>query len=332
MGPADLQAMIAPLTRTVARGDKIRVGLETGDDAGVYDEDGLSLVATADFITPVCDDPQRFGRVAAANSLSDVYAMGGRPLFALNLCCFPGVGVPDSVFAAILEGAATALQEASAALLGGHTVRDAELKFGLAVVGRADPEHLLTNAGARAGDRLLLTKPLGTGVLINAFRKEKIDAAALEPALVEMERLNAVASSLALKHGTRAATDITGFGLSGHLLGMLHASGVGARISFPDLPVYEGFFDMARQGVTTGCTGALRTQAEPILKDRVGLDDVQRELLHDPQTSGGLLLSVDRRQADALLDDLCQAGHRAAAIGEVLEGPPQLQVVEQVEP
>jgi len=193
----------------------VLVGPETADDAGVFLLDGRALIATADFITPVCDDPHRFGRVAAANALSDVYAMGGAPLFALNLCCFPD-DVPDGVLAAILEGAAAALGEAGGALLGGHTVRDPELKFGLAVIGEAAPGRLLTNAGARAGDRLVLTKPLGTGVLINAFKIDKLDEAGLEPALREMERLNAAASRLALAHGAAAELpwSITGLGLS----------------------------------------------------------------------------------------------------------------------
>jgi len=320
--------MLGPLTHAVARGSQVMVGLETADDAGVYLEDGMALVATADFIAPVCDEPERFGRVAAANSLSDIYAMGGKPLFALNLCCFPGTGIPDGTLTGILEGAAGALQDASAALLGGHTVRDSELKFGLAVVGRADPQHVLTNAGARPGDRLLLTKPLGTGVLINAFRKGKVGTDGLEPALREMERLNAVASSLALKHDAHAATDVTGFGLSGHLLEMVQASQVAARISFGSLPVYEGFYEMVRLGVTTGATRDLQAHAGPLLEDNAGLDDTQRELLHDPQTSGGLLLAVDARQSEGLLDELIEAGHQAAEIGEILEGPPRMQVVE----
>src|SRR6476619_2288132 len=185
--------MIAPLVRLAGGDERILAGPETGDDAGVFLLDGHALVATADFITPVCDDARRFGRVAAANALSDVYAMGGRPLFALNLCCFPK-DLPDGVAGEILRGAADALADAGAALLGGHSVADDELKFGLAAIGEADPARLLTNAGARPGDRLLLTKPLGTGVLVNAFKFDKIDEAALEPALVQMERLNDVAA------------------------------------------------------------------------------------------------------------------------------------------
>ena len=302
------------------------VGPETADDAGVFLLDGRALIATADFITPVCDDPRRFGRVAAANALSDVYAMGGAPLFALNLCCFPEE-VPDGVLAAILEGAAAALGEAGAALLGGHTVRDPELKFGLAVVGEAAPGRLLTNAGARAGDRLVLTKPLGTGVLINAFKLDKLDEAGLEPALREMERLNAVASRLALAHGAAAATDVTGFGLAGHALGIARASGVGLRVELARLPVHDGFHRLAAGGVSTGCTDANASNVAAALTDRAGLDAVQREILFDPQTSGGLLLTVPAAAVPPLLEALAASDHRAAEIGEVVAGPPRFEIV-----
>jgi selenide, water dikinase len=284
-------------------------------------------VATADFITPVCDDPRRFGRVAAVNSLSDVYAMGGRPLFALNLCCFPSAGVPAGVLAAVLEGAAETLGEAGAALLGGHTVRDEELKFGLAVVGEADPARLPTNAGARPGDRLLLTKPLGTGVLINGFKRDAIDEAGLEPALRDMERLNAKASEAALRHGAHAATDITGFGFAGHALEVARASGVGLRVVFDALPVHAGFFDLVARKITTGCTDSNRAHAAPFLRDRVGLDAARRELLHDPQTSGGLLIAVPAASAGALSRDLAAAGDGACDLGEVVEGPPHLEIL-----
>jgi selenide,water dikinase len=275
----------------------------------------------------VCDDPYRFGRVAAANSLSDVYAMGGRPLFALNLCCFPGDGIPDGVLAGILAGAAATLAEAGAALLGGHTVRDRELKFGLAVVGEADPARLLTNAGALPGQRLLLTKPLGTGVLINACRRGRIAAAELEPALLQMERLNAAAAALALAHRVTAATDVTGFGLAGHALGMARASRVGMRIVAGRLPVLDGFFRLAAGGVSTGSTRANRDAAAEQLADRSGLDAADRQVLFDPQTSGGLLLATPPDAAPALLAALLAAGHQAAEVGEVVAGPPRLEVV-----
>jgi selenide,water dikinase len=318
--------MIAPLVRLAGRDERILVGPETADDAGVYLLGEHALVATTDFITPVCDDPRRFGRVAACNALSDVFAMGGRPLFALNLCCFPE-DVPDGVLGEILQGAAEALAEAGAALLGGHSVRDPELKFGLAVIGEADRHRLLTNAGARPGDRLLLTKPLGTGVLINAFKFDKLDEAGLEPALREMERLNAVASRLALEHGARAATDVTGFALAGHGLGMAKASGVGLRIRFQSLPVHDGFYALAKRGISTGCTEANAANVAAHFADRAGLDKLQREVLFDPQTSGGLLLSVPAGNAPALLAALLETGHKAAEIGEVLEGPARIEVV-----
>lgn len=320
--------MIAPLVRLAGGDERILVGPETGDDAGVYRLDGHALVATADFITPVCDDPRRFGRVAAANSLSDVYAMGGKPLFALNLCCFPALAGEDAAaLSGILQGGAEALAQAGAALLGGHSVRDEELKYGLSVVGLADPKRLLTNAGAKAGDRLILTKPLGTGVLVNAFKVDKIDEAGLEPALREMERLNDVASRLALEHGVHAATDVTGFALAGHAMGMARASGAGIRVVFEWLPVHDDFYRLVKAGVTTGCTIANEDNVSEILEDRAGLDRFQRQILFDPQTSGGLLLATPPESAGALLKALLESDHRAAEIGEVLPGPPRIEVV-----
>jgi selenide,water dikinase len=320
--------MIGPLVQLAGRDERILVGPDTADDAGVYLFHGRALVATTDFITPVCDDPPRFGRVAAANALSDVYAMGGCPLFALNLCCFPELaGEGAEALGQILQGAAGALADAGAVLLGGHSVRDEELKFGLAVIGEADKDRLLTNAGARSGDRLLLTKPLGTGVLVNAFKVDKIDEAGLEPALREMERLNSVASRLALEHGVHAATDVTGFGLSGHALGMAKASKAGIRLVFERLPVYEDFYRLVKAGVTTGCTVANEDNVQAVLENRAKLTRVQRDVLFDPQTSGGLLLSVPPENASALLQALLAEGHRAAEIGEVLEGPARIEVV-----
>jgi len=331
--------MLAPVMKLAGGDERVLVGPGTSDDAGVYLLDGRALVATADFITPVCDDPVRFGRVAAANSLSDVYAMGGEPIFALNLCCFPEKGLPPEAVQGILEGAASTVSEASAAVLGGHSVRDPDLvlgghsvrdpdlKFGLAVVGVADPDRLLTNAAAQTGDRLILTKPLGTGILINAFRKDKLDEAAFEPALAEMERLNGVASRLALEHGAHAATDVTGFGLAGHALEVASASGVGLQIAVKRLPVHDGFFDMLARGVTTGATRDNIDHVAPKLVDETGLDEPRRELLHDPQTSGGLLLSVPPESVEPLLAALERTGHRAVEIGEVVPGPARLVIV-----
>lgn len=316
-----------PLVEKAGQGEAVLVGAETGDDAGVYRHGDRALVCTADFIPPVCDDPKRYGRVAAANSLSDVYAMGGRPLFALNLCCFPGVGVPDGVLADVLAGGAEALIDAETVLLGGHSVTDPELKYGLCVVGEVDPERVWSNDRARAGDRLLLTKPLGTGVMVNAFKAGKLDEEELEPALVEMERLNAEARRLALDHGVLCATDVTGFGLAGHALNIARNSSVGLVIRYDDLPIHDAFFRTVEAGVSTGCTGANKDHVAPVLHDRHGLSEAQRELLFDPQTSGGLLLPTPPDRADALLSALRACGHEAAEIGEVVDGAVRIEVV-----
>lgn len=302
------------------------VGPETADDAGVFLLGDRALIATADFITPVCDDPRRFGHVAAANSLSDVFAMGGEVLFALNLCCFPETGVPDDHLSEILVGAAETLAAAGGVLLGGHSVRDEELKFGFSALGEARPDRLLTNAAARPGDRLILTKPLGTGVLTNAFKLGKLDAEGLEPALSEMERLNLDASRLALEHDVRAATDITGFGFAGHALEIARASGVTVRVRFADLPVHDGFYRLAAKGVSTLSTAANRANVADELDLAPGVDGDRAEILFDPQTSGGLLIAVAAERAASLLEKLLESGHRAAEVGEVVAGPVRLEV------
>jgi len=304
----------------------VLVGPETADDAGVYLLGERALIATADFITPVCDDPRRFGRVAAANSLSDVFAMGGEVLFALNLCCFPETGVPEEDLGAILLGAAEILAEAGGVLLGGHSVRDEELKFGFSALGEARPERLLTNAAARPGDRLLLTKPLGTGVLTNAFKLGKLDADGLEPALAEMERLNLAASRLALEHGVCCATDVTGFGFAGHALEIARASALTLQVSFADLPVHAGFHRLVARGVSTLSTRANRANAAGELELAPALDDARTEILFDPQTSGGLLIAAPEPRAESLLRGLLETGHRAAEVGRVVEGPARLVV------
>jgi len=319
--------LLSPLVAKAGQGDCVLVGAGTSDDAGVYRYGERALVATADFIPPVCDDPRRYGRVAATNSLSDVYAMGGRPLFALNLCCFPGIGVPEGVLPAVLEGGADALLEAGAVLLGGHSVSDPELKYGLAVVGEVDPERVLSNDRARPGDRLLLTKPLGTGVMVNAYKAGKLDDDGLEPALAEMERLNATACRLALAHGVQSATDVTGFGLAGHALNIARNSNVGLVVRWDSLPFHAAFFAMVERGVTTGCTTDNEDDVVALLHDDHGLDAAQRELLFDPQTSGGLLLATPADRAADLLAALLASGHQAAEIGEVVDGPVRLEVV-----
>jgi selenide,water dikinase len=326
IGPGELGEIVRPMLGRLAKHPDVLVGAETGDDAGVFRFAGRGLIATTDFIPPVCDDPFRFGRIAAANALSDVFAMGGEALFALNLALFPA-DAPKALLTRILEGAASAIEECGAALLGGHSVKDKELKFGLAVVGVADPSRLLANSGARAGDRLVLSKPLGSGVLVNAFKHGRTDEVGLEPALVQMERLNLAASRLALAHGASAATDVTGFGLAGHAWNVARESRLTARIRFDALPVLPRFFDLVAAGVTTGCTAPNRTHAWTHLRFARTLDEVELQLLFDPQTSGPLLAAVPSDRSAALVAELRASGHEAAEIGECIAGEASLEVV-----
>lgn len=329
IGPGELRLLLGSLGGPIdfaEAGTRVLVGPETLDDAGVLLFRGQALIATTDFIPPVCDDPHRFGRIAATNAISDIYAMGGRPLFALNLCCFPADAPPD-VLAGILAGSAQTCNAAGAAVLGGHSIRDKELKFGLAVVGHGDPERLFTNRGARAGDRLLLTKPLGSGALVNAYKFDRIDAAGLEPALLEMERSNAEASRLALLHGATAATDVTGFGLAGHAWNIARNSGAALEIDFSTLPAHPRFFELTEDGVTTGATGANRRHLAPHIRWMSPRSDAEQALIFDPQTSGGLLLAVPEASVDPILTALAASGHKAAEIGEVVAGAPELRIL-----
>jgi selenide, water dikinase len=325
IGPGDLSEIVRPMLARLAPHPDVVVGAETGDDAGVYRFHGHGLIATTDFIPPLCDDPFRFGRIAAANALSDVFAMGGEALFALNLSLFP-TDAPKEVLTGILEGAASAVEESGAALLGGHSVKDKELKFGLAVVGVADPARLLANSGARPGNRLVLTKPLGSGVLVNAFKQGRIDEAALEPALVQMERLNLAASRLALRHGATAATDVTGFGLAGHAWNIARESKLTIRIRFDALAVLPRFYDLVAQGVTTGCTTPNRAHAWPHIRFERPFDESELQLLFDPQTSGPLLIALPAGESAALVKELRATGHDAAEIAECLEGAATLEI------
>lgn len=286
------------------------------DDAGVYlAAPGLALVQTVDLITPVADDPFTFGRIAAANSLSDVYAMGGRPLTALAIMAFPVKDESGDTFRAILRGAMDALSEAGAVLIGGHSVDDPELKFGLSVTGQADPDRLMTKGGARPGDVLVLTKALGTGVISTAVKNGAVSGEPVTAAEASMARLNRDASDAALAAGVRCATDVTGFGLGGHLREMVLASRCDARIRFADLPLLPGALALAADGWSPGGTKRNRDFAGCLFD---GLDDLPpggAAILFDPQTSGGLLLSVPAAAAPALVERLRAAGHPAAVIG-----------------
>jgi selenide,water dikinase len=312
MGPGDLSAALAPLPRETD--PRLLVGRETFDDAGVFRvSDDLALVQTVDFFAPILDDPYQFGRVAAANALSDVYAMGGEPLTAMNIVGFPEKVLPLSVLTDILRGGQDAVHEAGARIVGGHTVTDEELKYGLSVTGRVHPDRILSNANARAGEVLLLTKGLGTGILATAGKKGALSSAHADGLYRSMSTLNASAARAAVALGARCATDVTGFGLLGHALHIAKASGVRIRFRHADVPLLEGAREALAAGFKTG--GASRNEkwvAEHADWADVG-DDV-RSLLTDPQTSGGLLVSLDRSHVDEYLSQV----PGATLIGEVL--------------
>lgn len=298
---------------------KVMVGISTHDDAGVYRlNDDTALIVTTDFFPPVCSDPYEFGQIAAANSLSDVYAMGGRPLLALNLNMFPAEKIPLGVLREILLGGQSKIDEAGALTMGGHTIDDWPPKYGLAVVGTVEPARLVTNGGARAGQRLILTKPLGTGVIVAGRRLGMVPDEYYRGALEQMKLLNKVGAEVMRKYGVTGATDITGFGLLGHAAGMADASGVTFRLSAAAIPALPG----ARELIAEGCIpGAVFRNLEHV-DGRVSLDcDADSRMLAlDAQTSGGLLMAVDADRAEAALADLLASGvhPQAAVIGEVV--------------
>jgi selenide,water dikinase len=295
----------------------------TGDDAGVFRlDDGTALVQTVDFFTPVVDDPEAFGAIAAANALSDVYAMGGRPLTALSIAAFPETDFPLDWGAAIIRGGHAKLEEAGCVLLGGHTVRDPEIKFGYAITGLVDPGRLLTNAQACPGDVVVLTKPLGTGVVATALKAGQAPPEAVAAATRSMSTLNGVAAATALRHGVKAATDVTGFGLAGHAAAVARESAVTLELRAADLPTLPGALDLATR-FQSGGLKANRLQFGPQIEDRALVGDDRRALLFDPQTSGGLLLFVHSGKVGALLDEL----PLACAIGIVVPRASSLLVL-----
>ena len=322
MGPGDLSDALAALP-AYPLDPRLLVGRETFDDAGVFRvADDLALVQTVDFFAPIVDDPEAFGAVAAANALSDVYAMGGEPLTALSIAAFPTGRLPIDVLTAILRGGEAVVREAGAVLVGGHTVTDDEVKYGLAVTGRAHPDRLLTNASARPGDRLVLTKPLGTGLVATAVKRGAARPGDESSMVASMRALNAEASRAALHVGARCATDVTGFGLLGHASHVARASAVTVRIEAHALPVLAGARAAWEAGVRTG--GAARNAAYVApLTDFGSADEWARALLTDPQTSGGLLVAVPADRVDEYLARV--AG--AVLIGEVLAGGAHALVV-----
>jgi selenide,water dikinase len=299
----------------------VLVGHATSDDAGVYRISAdLALVQTVDFFTPVVDDPYDFGRIAAANALSDVYAMGGTPITALNVVAFPVEELGTEILARILEGGAAVAAEAGVVILGGHTVKDAEPKYGLAVTGTIRPEAVVRNGGARPGDLLLLSKPVGTGILTTALKRDLIDDAALEPAIRQMVRLNDRASRAMLAHGAHAATDITGYGVVGHGGEMARASGVALVFDARRIPLFEGVLDLIARGAVPGGTHDNLADHAGFTQYADGVDDAHRIALSDAQTSGGLLIAIAPEGAQRVLDELADLG-TVAVVGHVVDGP-----------
>lgn len=309
----------APRGNTTGVASGLIAGLDPPDDAAVHlVAPDLAVIGTLDFFPPIVDDPRTYGEIAAANALSDVFAMGGRVLFALSVAAIPE-DLPMSTFRAILDGAASKVREAGGILAGGHTIRDPEPKYGLAVVGVAHPDRLLRKGGAVPGDVLVLTKPLGTGLLVSGRRHGRTSDADLEAAIDMMRTLNLAASTVLVEHGVRAATDVTGFGLLGHGLEMARASRTRFVFEAADLPALSGALDLAHAGVETTGAGHNRRYVLPALT--VGLD-VSPELVvlaHDPQTSGGLLAAIAPTNLESVERDLADAGVSAWRVGYVEE-------------
>jgi selenide,water dikinase len=298
------------------------VGFETSDDAGIYRiAPDLALVQTVDFFTPLVDDPFTFGQIAATNALSDIYAMGGSPVSALTLVCFPQSG-DLAILEEIMRGGLAKMSEAGCTVVGGHSVRDDEMKFGYAVTGLIDPAQVKTNARAVAGDVLILTKPIGTGVITTALKQGKAEQAWVDAAIKSMTTLNRPAAEVAAKFpGVHAMTDITGFGLMGHGREMAVGSGVTLEIETAKVPVIEGALDAVRAGAIPGGLISNREFAECMVADQddASISEQSRKLMYDPQTSGGLLISVSAEQGRQLVDSLRAAGVPAVQIGRVIE-------------
>ena len=296
------------------------VGLREPDDAAVWrlDEE-RALVVTTDFFTPVVDDAYDYGSIAAANSLSDVYAMGGKPFLALNVAALPDT-LPDEISSEILRGGAEKAREAGVVIAGGHTVKDREPKYGLVVIGFVDPRRMLSKGGLKAGDVLVLTKPLGFGVTTTALKQQKADAQDILEAVGWMKQLNQTASQLATQFGIRGGTDITGYSLLGHGMEMANASGVSLKINFADIPFISGARKYARQGIFPGGAFDNQKHFESGVHFSAALDEPDQMLLFDPQTSGGLLLGIPPQSLDSFVARARAVGQAISIIGSVETG------------
>ena len=304
------------------------VGFDTSDDAGVYKlTEEIAIINTADYITPPVNDPYIYGQIAAANSISDVYAMGGKPVTCLNLVNFPDGKLPTKHLHRIIEGALDKITESGAVLAGGHTVEDSEPKFGLAVTGIVHPEKIWRNVGALPGDELILTKPIGSGVLFNANLKDKVSKNAFDSCIGNVTTLNKQAAEIFLSYDVHAATDITGFGLAGHGLEMAQGSDASLYINLDAVPVMDEAYKMYELGISTGVNKHNRAKVMPSIHFNDSAKTEKREILFDPQTSGGLLVSLPKDQAKEAIDKLRNTGLAdAEIIGEAKEPDSKIQI------
>jgi selenide,water dikinase len=326
IGPGALAEVLA-LLGPGERPAELLVGTETGDDAAVWRLDAeRALVATTDFFTPVVDDPRLWGRIAATNAVSDVYAMGGRPLFALNLVAWPTEALPAETLAEVLAGGADAARDCGFAVVGGHSVDDPEPKYGMAVVGEVHPDRVLTNAGLRPGDALVLTKRLGVGIATTAVKAGTASPGLVEAAVASMTATNADASAAAVAAGATGCTDVTGFGLLGHLRKMAVASGVDTVVEVARVPLLDGVRALAEVGTVPGGSRRNRAWVADALDAGPGVTETDLLLLADAQTSGGLLFGVDPGQASAVVSGLVGRGVPAAVIGSVHGGTGRIAV------
>jgi selenide,water dikinase len=309
--------------------DRVIVGMDSLDDAGVYKiSDDLALIQTVDFFTPIVDDPYGFGQIAAANALSDIYAMGGTPKTAMNLVGFPLKQMDISILRQILEGGLDKMTEAGVVLVGGHSVEDSELKYGLSVTGFVHPDRILTKKNLNAGDRLVLTKPLGSGVINTAIKGGVASVKVIDKITRLMATLNRDAAEVMKQYSVHACTDITGFGLLGHLAEMVDGSGLGAVLDSKKIPILSEAIDYAAMGMLPAGANKNKIFRESMVEFCSSVNPLIRDLLFDPQTSGGLLICIDRDDTDELVELLIQKGSDpSAVIGEVVSAPQEKIVV-----
>jgi selenide, water dikinase len=307
---------------TPAPNPNVLRSIERLDDAGVYKiSQDIAIIQTIDFITPIVNDPYSFGQIAAANSISDIYTMGGKPITAMNVVCFPSTSLDISILREILRGGLDKIQEAGVALMGGHSVIDTEMKYGLSVTGVVHPDRLITNSGTRIGDHLVLTKPLGTGIMSTALKNHLVDDKTFLPVVRSMCSLNKVAAELMIESGVHACTDVTGFGLVGHASHLVQDDETGIELEFSAIPVFPGVMDLLEKKVYPGGLGRNRDFYSPSVEIKGKIPEHKLDILYDPQTSGGLLIVVPPQASQEMLKKLHKVDTSAALIGRVIKQP-----------